>query len=48
MTLVRISAQPLCFEMIEGTPICIASRGEMPKGSDTEGITYTSDERSIS
>ena len=28
--------------MIVGTPERIASKGEIPKGSDTEGITYTS------
>ena len=26
------------LEMMEGTPICMASNGEMPNGSDTEGI----------
>ena len=30
---------PDCLEIIVGTPERIASSGEIPKGSDTEGIT---------
>ena len=34
MHLSRISAQPLCLEMRLGTPLCMASKGLMPKGSE--------------
>ena len=34
-----IPAAKMLLEMIEGTPHCMASSGEMPKGSETEGIT---------
>ena len=37
----RISATPDCLEMTTGTPDRMASSGEIPKGSETEGITYT-------
>jgi len=32
------SETPDCFEIITGILHCIASRGEIPNGSDTEGI----------
>ena len=35
------------FEMIDGTLVCIASRGEIPNGSEIEGITYTSESANI-
>ena len=35
----RTSAAPDCLEITEGTPVRIASSGEIPNGSETEGIT---------
>ena len=43
MECLSTSATPDCFEMMVGTPVLMASRGDMPNGSDTDGITYTSD-----
>ena len=43
----RISAHPDCFEIMEGVPTCMASSGEIPNGSDTDGIIYTSLSASI-
>ncbi|CUQ30850.1 Uncharacterised protein [Segatella copri] len=35
----RISPHPLCLEIMVGVPHCIASKGEIPNGSLTDGIT---------
>ena len=36
------SETPDCLDITTGTPDCMASNGEMPKGSEIEGMTYTS------
>jgi hypothetical protein len=35
----RTSETPDCLEMMTGTSWLMASRGAMPKGSETEGMT---------
>ena len=34
-----LPANRTILEMMEGTPHCIASNGEIPNGSETDGIT---------
>ena len=48
MTCDRISAHPDWWEMMDGHPTCIASSGEIPNGSLTLGMIYTSESASTS
>jgi hypothetical protein len=42
MACLSTSDTPDCFEITTGTLLRMASRGTIPKGSETDGITNTS------